>query len=192
MNKPKNIADTIKNHFFRTGTFLLYTLIFNVVSFVLYFIPAFFTHFTDAFAGFIWFPLGILQVIFTVFFFKNIPLPKLSYDKGTKFDLLLYAVIISVLSIVIVLRRFQTDEWFTYIYFNTFHTLTASKLLNFRGLTIFVSIIENVIKTCCLYKNTKGKSKASDKMISKVSVILIALYFAFVVFLFIITVSRIF
>lgn len=182
MAEEKNTVEKIKNHFLRTGTFLLYTLVFNVVSFILYFIPAFSTH---TFNGFIWFPFGILQVVFTVFFFRNVPLPKLSYDKGTKIDLLLYAVIISILSVVIVLRRFETDEWFTYIFFNTFHTLTSSKLLNFSGLTILVCIIENIIKTCFLYKNTLGESKATAKKISIVSVTLIVLYFAFVLFLFI-------
>ena len=187
MAEGKNTVEKIKNHFLRTGTFLLYTLVFNVVSFILYFIPAFFTH---TFNGIVWLPFGILQVIFTVLFFKNTPLPKVSYDKGTKSDLLLYFLIISALSILVAFYRFETDSWFTYIFFNTFHPLTSSKLLDSIGPYIFVCVAENTIKTFCLYQNTLNKSKMSAKVLSRVSVALIVLYFAYAVVLFILFTGR--
>lgn len=184
MNERKNIAKKIKNHFLRTGTFLLYTLVFNVVSFILYFIPAFSTH---TFEGVVWLPYGILQIVFTVFFFRNVPLPKLSYDKGTKLDLLLYFIIISIISVAIIFYKYKVgNDWFTFTYFNTFyHLIGSTSWFDNMGMYIFMWIAENIIKTCCLYKNTLGESKASAKTISRVSVTLIVLYFAFVLFLFI-------
>ena len=184
MTEGKNTVEKMKNHFLRTGTFLLYTFVFNVVSFILYFIPAFSTH---TFEGAAWLPYGILQIIFTVFYFKNVPLPKSSSDKGTKLDLLLYFVIISIISVAIIFYKYKVgNDWFTFTYFNTFyHLIGSTSWLDNMGMYIFMWIAENIIKTYCLYKNALGKSKASAKTISRVSVTLIVLYFAFAVFLFI-------
>lgn len=184
MTEGKNIADKMKNHFLRTGTFLLYTLAFNVVSFILYFLPAFFTH---TFEGVAWLPYGILQVAFTVFFFKNMPLPKSVSDKGTKLDLILYFIIISIVSVAIIFYKYKVgNDWFTFTYFNTFyHLIGSASWFDTMGMYIFMWITENVIKTYCLYKNASGKSKASAKTISRTSVALIVLYFAYAVVLFI-------
>lgn len=184
MTEGKNTVEKIQNHFLRTGTFLLYTLVFNVVSFILYFIPAFSTH---TFEGVAWLPYGILQIIFTVFYFKNVPLPKSSSDKGTKLDLLLYFVIISIISVAVIFYKYKVgNDWFTFTYFNTFyHLIGSTSWFDNMGMYIFMWIAENIIKTCFLYKNTLGESKASVKKISIVSVTLIVLYFAFVLFLFI-------
>ena len=184
MTEGNNTGNNIKNHFLRTGTFLLYTLAFNVVSFVLYFVPAFFTH---TFEGVAWLPYGILQLVFTVFFFRNIPLPKLSYDKGTKLDLILYFIIISIVSVAVIFYKYKIgNDWFTFTYFNTFyHLIGSASWFDNMGIYIFMWITENVIKTYCLYKNASGKSKASAKKISRVSVALIVLYFVYAVVLFI-------
>ena len=189
MTEGKNVEKKIKNHFLRTGTFLLYTLVFNVVSFILYFIPAFCTH---TFEGVAWLPYGILQVIFTVLFFKNVPLPKSSSDKGTKLDLILYFIIISIVSVAVIFYRYKIgNDWFTFTYFNTFfHLIGSTSLFDNMGMYIFMWITENIIKTYCLYKNASGKSKVPAKTISRVSVALIVLYFVFVVFLFILSVSQ--
>lgn len=189
MAEGNNTVNNIKNHFLRTGTFLLYTLVFNVVSFILYFLPAFFTH---TFEGVAWLPYGILQIIFTVFYFKNVPLPKSSSDKGAKLDLLLYFVIISIISVAIIFYKYKIgNDWFTFTYFNTFyHLIGSTSWFDTMGMYIFMWITENIIKTYCLYKNASGKSKASAKTISRVSVALIVLYFAYAVVLFILFTGR--
>lgn len=174
----------MKNHFLRTGTFLLYTLAFNIISFILYFLPAFFTH---TFEGIAWLPYGILQVIFTVFFFKNVPLPNSTSEKGTKLDLILYFIIISIVSIAIIFYKYKVgNDWFTFTYFNTFyHLIGSTSWFDTMGMYIFMWTTENTIKTYCLYKNAFGESKTSAKVISRVSVTLVVLYFVFAVFLFV-------
>lgn len=143
-------------HFKRIGILLLHTLVFNVISFMLYFIPAFLSH---NFTGIIWIVLGIIQIIFTVVYFSKIPLFKVSYEKkGLKSDLLIYFIILSVLSIVIAIYRFKTDSWFTYIFFNTFYPFALNSLLDNIKVYVFLYISENAIKTFCLYKNFMKKS----------------------------------
>ena len=189
MAEGNNNVNNIKNHFQRTGVFLLYTFVFNVVSFILYFIPAFFTH---TFEGVAWLPYGILQIIFNVFYFKNLPFPKSTSEKGTKLDLILYFIIISIVSIAIIFYKYKIgNDWFTFTYFNTFyHLIGSTSWFDNMGMYIFIWITENIIKTYCLYKNTLGKSKASAKTISRVSVALIVLYFVYAIVLFILFTGR--
>lgn len=189
MTEGKNIAEKMKNHFLRTGTFLLYTLVFNIVSFILYFIPAFFTH---TFEGVAWLPYGILQLVFTVFYFKNVPLPKSASDKGTKLDLILYFILISTVSVAVIFYKYKVgNDWFTFTYFNTFyHLIGSASWFDNIGMYIFMWITENIIKTYCLYKNASGKSKASAKTVSRVSVALIVLYFVYAAILFILFMGR--
>lgn len=115
-----------------------------------YFVPAFVSH---NFTGIHWVILGIIQIPFTVLYFLKIPLSKVSYEKGLKIDLVIYFLILSILSVVAAFYRFETDRWFTYIFFNTFHTLAKTSLLDNINFYIFVCIAENAIKTYCLYRN---------------------------------------
>lgn len=170
----------MKNHFKRTGIFLLYTLVFNIISFLFYFIPAFANH---NFTGIVWILFGITQICFTVLYFSNVPLFKVSYEKGAKTDLLIYFFILCILSIVIAFYRAETDSWFTYIFFNTFYPLTSSvSLLDNIKVYIFVCIAENAIKAYCLYRNTKNKH-FSKTVFTAIAIITALLYFIFIVVL---------
>ncbi len=169
----------MRNHIRQIGSFLLYTLAFNVVSFVFYFVPAFACH---DFIGIQWIALGIIQILFTVVYFSKIPLSKVSYEKGLKFDLVIYFLILSALSIAVAFYRFETDRWFTYIYFNTFHTLTKTSLLDNIVFYIFVCIAENAIKSYCIYRNVMNKS-ISKTTFKILSILIIVLYLLFVMVL---------
>ena len=169
----------MKNHFKRTGIFLLYTLVFNIISFMFYFIPAFAN---QNFTGIVWILFGITQICFTVLYFSNVPLLKVSYEKGVKTDLLIYFFILCILSIVIAFYRAETDSWFTYIFFNTFYPLISVSLLDNIKVYIFVYIAENAIKTYCLYRNTKNKH-FSKTVFTVFAIITALLYFIFIVVL---------
>ena len=165
----------MKTHLKRIGTFLIYTLGFNIVSFAVYFFHAFFSH---NFTGISWLVFGIAQICFTILFFNKMPLPKTSNEKGFKFDLVTYFLILSALSIAIAFYRFETDSWFTYIYFNTFHTLTKTSLLDNIVFYIFVCIAENAIKTYLFYTNISKKSLSKAVCII-LGVIMIIAYIVF-------------
>lgn len=169
----------MRNHIRQIGSFLLCTLAFNVVSFVFYFFPAFFCH---DFTGIHWMALGIIQILFTVVYFSKIPLSKVSYEKGLKFDLVIYFLILSALSIAVAFYRFETDRWFTYIYFNTFHILTKTSLLDNIVFYIFVCIAENAIKTYCIYRNVMNKS-ISKTAFKVLSILILVLYLLFIMVL---------
>lgn len=169
----------MRNHIRQIGSFLLCTLAFNVVSFVFYFVPAFASH---DFTGIHWMALGIIQILFTVVYFSKIPLSKVSYEKGLKLDLLIYFLILSALSIAVAFYRFETDRWITYIYFNTFHTLTKTSLLDNIVFYIFVCIAENIIKTYCLYRNVMNKS-ISKTAFKVLSILIVVLYLLFIMVL---------
>lgn len=169
----------MKNHIRQIGSFLLYTIVFNVVSFVFYFVPAFLSHNFD---GIIWIIFGIIQILFTVAYFSKIPLSKVSYEKGLKIDLLIYFVILSVLSIVIVFYKFKTDSWFTYIFFNTFYSFALTSLLDNIKLYVILYIFENAIKTYCLYRNVTKKS-ISATVLKILTILIVVMYILFVVVL---------
>lgn len=169
----------MKNHIKQTGSLLLYTVVFNAVSFVFYFVPAFFSH---NFNGIIWIIFGIIQILFTVVYFSKIPLSKVSYEKGLKADLLIYFVILSALSIAVVFYRFKTDSWFTYIFFNTFYPFALTSLLDNIKFYIFLYISENAIKTYCLYRNVMKKS-ISATVLKALTILIIVMYFLFAVVL---------
>lgn len=166
----------MRNHIRQIGSLLLYTLAFNIVSFMFYFVPAFACH---DFTGIHWIALGIVQILFTVIYFSKIPLSKVSYEKGLKIDLIIYFLILSALSIVVAFYKFETDSWFTYIFFNTFHTLTSTSLLDNIMFYIFVCIAENTIKTYCLYRNVMNKS-ISKTAFKVLSILIVVLYLLFV------------
>lgn len=142
------------SHFKRIGILLLYTLVFNVISFIIYFIPAYLSH---SFTGIIWIVLGIIQIFFTAIYFLKIPLSKVSYDKGLKFDLVIYFLILSALSIAVAFYRFETDSWFSYIFFNTFYPFTFISLLDNIKVCIILFLSENALKAYCIYKNFMKK-----------------------------------
>lgn len=166
----------MRSHIRQIGSFLLYTLAFNVVSFVFYFVPAFGNH---DFTGTHWMALGIIQILFTVVYFSKIPLSKVSYEKGLKIDLVIYFLILSVLSVVMAYLRADTSPWFTLIYTNTFFTLTLSDFLDYITVYIFVYIAENAVKTYCLYKNVLNKS-ISKTAFKVLSILIVVLYLLFV------------
>lgn len=144
-----------------------------------YFIPAFANH---NFTGIVWMLFGITQICFTVLYFSNVPLLKVSYEKGVKTDLLIYFFILCILSIVIAFYRAETGSWFTLIFFNTFYPLTLSSLPDNIKVYIFVYIAENAIKTYCLYRNAKNKH-FSKTVFTVFAIITGLLYFTFIVVL---------
>lgn len=169
----------MKTHLRRIATLLTYTLVFNIISFAFYFILAFSSH---NFEGMIWFVFGMAQVFFTVLFFSKIPVSKISEEKGLKTDLAVYFAVLCALSIVAAILRLETGSWSSFIFFNTFHPLTLSSLLDFLSIYIGVYIIENAIKTYCLYKNMIHKS--ISKLWSIIlTVIMVLLLLVFIVLL---------
>ena len=58
----------MKTHLKRIGSFLGYTLAFNIISFIFYFLPAFAAH---DFYGPIFLIFGIAQICFTILFFNR-------------------------------------------------------------------------------------------------------------------------
>ncbi len=163
----------MKAHLKRLSTFLIYTLVFNVTSFVGYFSLAFASH---HFEGAIWLVFGIVQICFTILFFNKIPLFKISNEKGYKTDLLLYFIILCVLSIVAATYR---SSRLAYIFFNTYYTFPlSSSLFDTLGIFTGIYIIENAIKTYLLYTNISKKSLPKPICIT-LSVIMILTYIVF-------------
>lgn len=166
----------MKSHLTRIGTFLGYTLVFNITSFIFYFIPAFAAH---DFYGPVFLIFGIAQICFTILFFNKVPLPKASNEKGLKTDLVLYFIILSVLSIIAAIWRVQTDSWSSYIFFNNYFTFTSSAdFLDTLGVIIGIYIIENAIKTFLFYTNISKKSFSKPICIA-LSIIMIVAYIVF-------------
>lgn len=166
----------MKAHLTRIGTFLGYTLAFNILSFVFYFVPAFAAH---DFYGPVFLIFGIAQICFTILFFNKVPLPKASNEKGLKTDLVLYFIILSVLSIIAAIWRVQTDSWSSYIFFNNYFTFTSSAdFLDTLGAIIGIYIIENAIKTFLFYTNISKKSLSKPVCIA-LSVIMILVFIVF-------------
>lgn len=163
----------MKTHLKRIGSFLGYTLAFNIISFIFYFLPAFAAH---DFYGPVFLIFGIAQICFTILFFNKIPLFKISNEKGYKTDLLLYFIILCVLSIVAATYR---SSWLAYIFFNTYYTFPlSSSLFDTLGIFTGIYIIENAIKTYLLYTNISKKSLPKPICIT-LSVIMILTYIVF-------------
>lgn len=163
----------MKTHLKRIGSFLGYTLAFNIISFIFYFLPAFAVH---DFYGPVFLIFGIAQICFTILFFNKIPLFKISNEKGYKTDLLLYFIILCVLSIVAATYR---SSWLAYIFFNTYYTFPlSSSLFDTLGIFTGIYIIENAIKTYLLYTNISKKSLPKPICIT-LSVIMILTYIVF-------------
>lgn len=163
----------MKAHLKRIGSFLGYTLAFNIISFIFYFLPAFAAH---DFYGPVFLIFGIAQICFTILFFNKIPLFKISNEKGYKTDLLLYFIILCVLSIVAATYR---SSWLAYIFFNTYYTFPlSSSLFDTLGIFTGIYIIENAIKTYLLYTNISKKSLPKPICIT-LSVIMILTYIVF-------------
>lgn len=166
----------MKTHLKRIGTFLGYTLVFNITSFMFYFIPAFAAH---DFYGPVFLIFGIAQICFTILFFNKIPLPKASEDKSLKTDLVLCFIILSLLSIIAAIWRVETDSWSSYIFFNNYFTFTSSAdFLDTTGAIIGIYIIENAIKTYLLYTNFLKKSLSKPICIA-LSIIMLVAYIVF-------------
>lgn len=166
----------MKAHLTRIGTFLGYTLVFNILSFVFYFVPAFAAH---DFYGPVFLIFGIAQICFTILFFNKVPLPKVSNEKGLKTDLVLCFIILSVLSIIAAIWRVQTDSWSSYIFFNNYFTFTLSAdFLDTLGVIIGIYIIENAIKIFLFYTNISKKSLSKPICIA-LSIIMIVAYIVF-------------
>ncbi|MDE5604022.1 MAG: hypothetical protein K2I73_00380 [Eubacterium sp.] len=163
-------------HIKRLSAFLIYTLIFNVVSFIFYFIPAYLAH---DFFGAKWLIFGITQIGFTILFFNKVPLFKQSNEKGYKTDLVLYFLIICVLGIAAAIYKSKTNLWFTYIFFNTYFTFD---IFNTLWMYIGICITENALKTFFLYRNSSKKSLSKPILIT-LSIITILTYAAFFVWL---------
>lgn len=163
----------MKTHLKRIGTFLIYTLVFNIISFAIYFFHAFFSH---NFEGIIWLVFGIAQICFTILFFNKVPLPKASNEKGFKTDLLLYFIILCILSIVIAISRENNGSWFNYIFFNTYFTFAI--YFDTLGVFIGIYIIENILKTYLIYTNISKKTLSKPLCIT-LSVIMILAYIVF-------------
>ena len=144
----------MKTHLKRIGTFLIYTLGFNIVSFILYFTLAFSSHY---FEGIVWVVFGTMQICFTILFFNKIPLYKISNEKGIKKDLLLFFIILCALSIIAEIFRLETDSWFSYVFLNTYFTFSSASIFNTY---IGIYIIENALKTYLLYTNISKKTLA--------------------------------
>ncbi len=163
----------MKAHLKRIGSFLGYTLAFNIISFIFYFLPAFAAH---DFYGPVFLIFGIAQICFTILFFNKIPLFKISNEKGYKTDLLLYFIILCVLSIVAATYR---SSWLAYIFFNTYYTFPlSSSLFDTLGIFTGIYIIENAIKTYLLYTNISKNSLPKPICIT-LSVIMILTYIVF-------------
>ncbi|MDE5604021.1 MAG: hypothetical protein K2I73_00375 [Eubacterium sp.] len=164
----------MKGHLKRIGTFLIYTLIFNVVSFSIYFFHAFLAH---KFEGAIWLVFGIAQICFTILIFNKILLPKISNEKGIKIDLFLYFIILCILSIVAAIYR---SDWFAHIFFNTYYTFPLSSSIFDDTLGVYIGIyfIENALKTYLLYTNI-SKKLLSKPICIALSVIMILAYIVF-------------
>ncbi|MCI9642136.1 MAG: hypothetical protein HFJ98_05010 [Eubacterium sp.] len=166
----------MKTHLKRIGSFLGYTLAFNIISFIFYFLPAFAAH---DFYGPVFLIFGIAQICFTILFFNKVPLPKALNEKGLKTDLVLCFIILSVLSIIATIWRVQTDSWLSYIFFNNYFTFTLSAdFLDTLGAIIGIYIIENTIKTFLFYTNISKKSLSKPICIT-LSVIMILTYIVF-------------
>ena len=171
----------LKTHLLRTGRYLLYTVIYNIISFLFYFLPAFSTH---EFSGRIAFViLGIAQILFSVLFFRTIPLGKAGDADGAKPNLLAYFMILSAVSIFISVYRFEnSDSWFLYIFFNTYYSLIQTSFLDNIPTFIFAYLCENAVKTYCLYQNIQKKKMSKVSRIV-LTVIIILLYLVFLIWL---------
>lgn len=173
----------MKTHIKQVSILLLYTLVFNIISFIGYFIPAFFSH---NFTGAIWLIFGILQLCFTILFFSAVPLTKMSNEKSVKDDLILYFIILSVLSSIIAIYMYtEGGSWFEYIFFNTFYPFIFTNLLDNLAVYICICLFENAIKTYCLYKNILCKSvlKKNSDISILVLALMVILYIVFFVLL---------
>ncbi|MDE6660125.1 MAG: hypothetical protein K2K01_08455 [Eubacterium sp.] len=143
----------MKGHLKRIGTFLGYTLVFNIVSFILYFTLAFSSHY---FEGLNWLVLGPAQICFTILFFNKAPLPKFSNENGYKIDLVIYFIILCLFSFVAAFYR--EDSWLSFSFFNTYYTFPLSlRFFDSLGFFAGVYIIENAIKTFLLSTNISKK-----------------------------------
>lgn len=167
----------MKNHIKHIGTFLLYTFAFNVISFVLYFLPAFANH---NFEGSIYLFFGIIQLCFTMLVFRNIPMPKTTDKKGVRSELIIYFIIISILSVAAAFYRWETGNWSSLMFFNTFFSFTLTSFLDELYIYIIFYLIENIIKTYFIYKRI-SKPPVSKKQNVIFSISILLSYFVFIV-----------
>ena len=145
----------MKGNLKRISTFLGYTIAYNFISFIFFFILSQFHNFF----GPIVLIFVITQICFTILFFNKIPLPKTSNEKGFKTDLALYFIILCILSVAIAISEKANGSWFNYMFVNTYYTFAMSfSFLDTLGVFIGVYIIENVIKTFLLYTNISKKT----------------------------------
>lgn len=160
----------MKTHIKRISTFLIYTLSFNVISYIFSYPLDTYGHY---FEKMIFLVVGITQICFTILFFNKIPLYKTSNNREIKKDLLLYFLILCVLSIAAALFRIILGNSFICIFFNTYFTFTVSaSFFNTSILYIGICIIENAIKTYLLYTNISKKTLSKPICIA-LSVIMI-------------------
>lgn len=167
----------MKAHIKRISIFLLYTLVFNTISFMLFSFLETYEHYYEAIILLVY---GIVQICFTILFFNKVPLPKTSNKKDIKTDLLIYFLILCIAS---ALAEMGIGIIFlmpnTYTFLLSFNSLSATSEL-YAYLSIL--IIENALKTFMLYTNISKKT-LSKPICIVLSVIMVLPIIAFLVLL---------
>lgn len=169
----------MKKTFTLTLRFILFTVIFNIISFSVYFFTQFTFHMDS---GEIWLPIALAQVVFTVLVFRvffNILDDKI-YEKQILIQALaIYCIFFSVLSVIMVLLR--NDGWYSYIFTNTFYLFNLSvNELDETPYYIIIYFLENILKCVCLYLSSRNiKMKKISKIICITVIILLVTIFMF-------------
>ncbi len=128
---------------------IIYTIVFNFISFIPFFLISFAAHNYDTN---IWLVYGIAQVFFTFLVFRNVPFLKISDKIKVNKILVPYFVIMSAVSVIMAIIMYKTDSWFTLMFTNTFYTIQFFDLFNYLPLCIGIYLLENALKNILFKK----------------------------------------